>query len=131
MSSLRVSPDGSQLAIARSSRQILERKGCVDLWDLNTGTLRHTVTGFDGSVSNVFFDRESKNVITTSLEYRQSKIRAKAGDRSGRMSIELKWWDARTGEFIKTTLPGPVDLETLISPDSARSLWSDVTLKVE
>jgi WD40 repeat protein len=115
-----VSPDGFQLAIARSSPQILARNSRVELWDLQTGTLRQTVTGFDGPISNVSFDPEGKSLITTSTEYRQSKIRFKAGDRSGNLVTEVKWWDVSTGEFIrKITFEGLLWIQTFLSPDTS------------
>ena len=114
-----VSPDGFHLAIARSNPQILARNSRVEFWDLKTGTLRQTVTGFDGSISNVSFDPDGKSLITTSTEYHQSKIRFKAGDRSGDLVTELKWWDVSTGEFIrKITFEGPLRMQTILSPDA-------------
>src|SRR5436190_3567351 len=113
-----VSPDGSQLAIARSNYDIVARNGRVELWDLKSGVLRHTITGFDGSVSFASFTPDGHYLITTSTEFRQSKIQTRPRDRRGDVVTEMKWWEASSGNFIrKIALDDQEGLETILSPD--------------
>src|SRR3979411_1467972 len=44
------SPDGATLAIARGATNPVQRYSRIELWDTKTGTLRHTIKGFDGPV---------------------------------------------------------------------------------
>ncbi len=116
-----VSPDGSTLAIARSSSDPVQRTGRVELWNTKSGELRRTISGFDGSVWSVAFSPDGQTLITASTEFRASKIQAKAIARKGTVVAELKCWDALSGEFIrKVSLPdyeGLRSLEAALSPD--------------
>jgi WD40 repeat protein len=92
------SPDGSTLAIARGASDASQRYGRIELWDMKTGTLRHVIKGFDGPIKSISFSPDGRTLLSASREYRVQKIQEKAGQR--RLgSVELKWWDAQTGEF--------------------------------
>ena len=113
-----VSPDGGQLAIARSNYDIVARDGRVELWDLKSGVLRQTINGFDGSVSFVSFTPDGHYLITSSTEFRESTIQAKPRDRQGNVITEMKWWETSSGNFIrKIPLGERGGLETVLSPD--------------
>jgi WD40 repeat protein len=96
-----VSPDGSLVAVARSSGGAAKRFGRVDLWDTRTGELQRTITGFDGPIWSLTFSKDGRFVITVSTEYRDSKIQASVKDRHEKVYAELKWWDVQSGEFVK------------------------------
>src|SRR5258705_5834248 len=76
-----VSRDGNTLAIARSSRDVIQRNGRVELWNLKSGQLLRTITGFDGSIWSVSFSRDGQSLITASTEFRQEKIASNPKDR--------------------------------------------------
>jgi WD40 repeat protein len=110
-----VSPDGTQLAIARSNYDIVARNGRVELWDLKSGVLRQTITGFDGSVSATCFTPDGQYLVTTSTEFRQSKIQTGPRDRRGDVVTEMKWWEVSSGNFIrKIALDQAGGLETVL-----------------
>src|SRR5437879_5319080 len=114
--STRFSPDGRTLAIARGPNEA----GRVELWDVETGTLRHVISGFDGRVWSVSFAPDGKTLVTGSVEFHASRIQQKVGPREGTHSAELKWWDPQTGELKqKVTMPGeaPSTLMAFHSPD--------------
>jgi WD40 repeat protein len=48
------SPDGRTLAIARGAAEPVYRFGRIELWDTNSGKLRHVIKGFDGPVMSGF-----------------------------------------------------------------------------
>ncbi len=115
--STRFSPDGRTLAIARGTHLA----GRVELWDVETGSLRHVISGFDGRVWSVSFAPDGKTLVTGSVEFHASRIRQKVGQRQeGTSSAELKWWDPQTGDLKqKVTMPGevPTSLMAFHSPD--------------
>jgi WD40 repeat protein len=97
-----VSPDGHTLAIARGNSGASKRYGRVELWNLETGELERTITGFDGPVWSLTFSRDGEQIVTASTEYREAKIQSSVRDRNAeRITGELKWWKTQTGEFIK------------------------------
>jgi WD40 repeat protein len=115
-----VSPDGITLAIARSSSEAIQRNGRVELWNLKTGELLRTITGFDGSIWSVSFSPDGQSLITASTEFREEKIATNPKDRKGTVVAELKWWNTKTGEFSKrVSLPGQgrSGLSASLSPD--------------
>lgn len=92
------SPDGSTLAIARGASDPAQRYARIELWDMKAGTLRHVIKGFDGPIKSISFSPDGQTLLSVSREYRVLKIQEKAGRRSQGF-VELKWWDAQTGEF--------------------------------
>ena len=97
-----VSPDGHRLAIARGNSGASKRYGRVEVWNLQTGELERTITGFDGPVWSLTFSRDGEEIITASTEYREAKIHSSVKDPDAeKITGELKWWNAQTGEFIK------------------------------
>ncbi len=92
------SPDGRTLAIARGASDYSQRYGRIELWDTNTGTLRHVIKGFDGSIGSIAFSPDGKTLVSGSREYFPQKIHEKVGSR-GLAFGELKWWDTQTGEL--------------------------------
>jgi len=97
-----VSPDGQTLAVARGSKGAANRYGRVELWNTQTGELQRTITGFDGPVWSLTFSRDGRALITASTEYREAKIQTSVKDRGDeKVTGELKWWNAQSGEFIK------------------------------
>ncbi|HEV7395905.1 MAG TPA: WD40 repeat domain-containing protein [Pyrinomonadaceae bacterium] len=115
-----LSPDGHTLAIARGASEPSQRFGRIELWDTETGKLRHVIKGFDGPVKSVSFSPDGQTIVSGSLEYRFSKLQEKARSREGSVFGELKWWDGSTGELKrKVTLPGEgnSNLSVVLSPD--------------
>ena len=101
------SPDGHTLAIARGSGDPFQRYGRIELWDLESGKVRHVIRGFDGPVRSISFSPDGKTLVSASNEYRTSKIHETARTLEGSVFGDLKWWDAATGELKqKVTLPG-------------------------
>ncbi len=92
------SPDGSTLAIARGASDPAQRYGRIELWDTKTGTLRHVIKGFDGPIKSISFSPDGRTLVSASRELRVQQIQEKAGRRRPGF-VELKWWDAQTGEF--------------------------------
>jgi WD40 repeat protein len=114
------SPDGHTLAIARGASEPTQRFGRIELWDTESGTLRHVIKGFDGPVTSVSFSPDGETLVSGSTEYRSSKIKEKALSRYGDVLGELKWWDAKTGDLKhKLTLPGEGNssISATYSPD--------------
>jgi WD40 repeat protein len=114
------SPDGRTLAIARGARNPVHRFGRIELWDTETGKLRHLIKGFDGPVRSISFSPDGQTLISSSIEFRTPKVQQKARSREGVTFGELKWWDTRTGELNhKLTLPGEGSFALLAtqSPD--------------
>src|SRR6476646_810389 len=68
------SPDGNTLAIARGAAEPSQRFGRIELWDTQTGKLRHVIKGFDGPVKTVSFLPDGQTLVSGSLEFRSSKI---------------------------------------------------------
>ena len=95
VNAMKFSPDGHLLAIARGVRD----DNRVDLWDTQTGALQRTIRGFDGPVWSVSFSPDSQTLLTSSSGIHLAKIAEKGSARNGRSFVELKWWDAQTGEF--------------------------------
>jgi len=96
-----VSPDGSMVALARSSGGAGKRFGRVELWDTRTGELQRTITGFDGPIWSMTFANDGRSLATVSTEYHQNQIQISVKERQSRVVAELKWWDVQTGEFVK------------------------------
>ena len=118
--SVKFSPDSRILAIARGP----EGAGRVELWDVESGTLRHSIKGFDGDVWSISFTPDGKTLVTGSSGIHSNKIPEKLARRNGTPFVELKWWDAETGELKqRVELPGEdrVSLMAVHSPDG-RSL---------
>jgi len=114
------SPDDRTLAIARGASEPAQRYGRIELWDVETGKLRHVIKGFDGPVRSISFSPDGKTLVSASSEFRSSRIQDKARSREGNVFGELKWWDAQTGELKnKLTLPGEgsFSLRATYSPD--------------
>jgi WD40 repeat protein len=100
------SPDGRTLAIARGASDPVNRFGRIELWDIETGKLLQLIKGFDGPVKSISFSPDGNTLISTSAEFRSSKLQQKVRAREGIIFGELKWWDVRTGELKhKLTLP--------------------------
>jgi WD40 repeat protein len=118
--SVAFSPDGRTLAIARGAGNA----GRVELWDIEAGTLRHSIKGFDGAVWSISFAPDGKTLISASGGIHTNKIQEKISRRNGTPFVELKWWDPETGELKqRVELPGEdrVSLTAFHSPDG-RSL---------
>lgn len=114
------SPDARTLAIARGASDPVHRYGRIELWDTETGKLRHVIKGFDGPVRSISFLPDGHTLISSSNEFRSPKIQRKARSREGETFGELKWWDARTGELKqKVILPreGSYRIRATQSPD--------------
>src|SRR5258706_760289 len=114
------SPDGNTLAIARGARDPAQRYGRIELWDMKTGSLRHTIKGFDGPVKSIAFAPDGLTLISRSSEYLTRKIQEQTRMLFTLTRGELKWWDAQTGELRqKLTLPGEhiSSLRAAYSPD--------------
>ena len=110
------SPDGGTLAIARGAAEPSQRFGRIELWDTETGTLRHVIKGFDGPVRSVSFSPDGQTLVSSSSEFHSSKIQEKARAREGTVLGELKWWDAQTGELKqRLALPGEGSFSLLAS----------------
>jgi WD40 repeat protein len=113
---VRFSPDSRTLAIARGSRD----ENRVELWDTATGTLRHTIRGFDGAIWSLSYAPDGKTLVTASGGVHPERIAEKRGAHDGRPFVELKWWDARNGELKqRVELPGEdlLSVTALYSPD--------------
>jgi len=118
--SVRFSPDNRTLAIARGPGDA----GRVELWDIESGALRHSIKGFDGAVWSISFAPDGRTLVTASGGLHSNKIQEKIGHRSGTPFVELKWWDTDTGDLKqRVELPGEdrVSLMAIHSPDG-RSL---------
>jgi len=101
------SPDGSTLAIARGATEPSQRFGRIELWDTESGKLRHVIKGFDGPVKSISFSPDGQTLVSGSLEFRSTNIQEQSRTRDGLVFGELKWWDGQTGELKhKVTLPG-------------------------
>ena len=128
------SPDGRTLAIARGASETSQRFGRIELWDAETGQLRHVIKGFDGPVRSISFSPDGQTLVSGSSEFRSSKIQDKVRSRDGSVFGELKWWDPQTGELKhKLTLPGEGNssIRATYSPDGKQlaivesfTLWS-------
>ena len=118
--SVAFSPDGRTLAIARGAGGV----GRVELWDVQSGTLRHSIKGFDGAVWSISFAPDGKTLVSGSGGIHSNKIQEKLSRRDGTPFVELKWWDPETGELKqRVELPGDdrVSVTAFHSPDG-RSL---------
>jgi WD40 repeat protein len=114
--SVAFSPDGRTLAIARG----VGNAGRVELWDVESGTLRHSIKGFDGVVWSISFAPDGKALVSGSGGIHSNKIPEKLARRNGTPFVELKWWDPETGELKqRVELPGEdrVSLAAFHSPD--------------
>lgn len=123
-----VSPDGSRVAVARSSGGRAKRYGRVELWDTKTGELQRTIAGFDGPIWSLTFANDGRSLITVSTEYRTAKIQTSIYERPGDWFAELKWWDARTGGFIKKV---SLAKEQISSVEAAWSSRGDLFALIE
>src|SRR5215217_321168 len=111
-----VSPNGQTIAIARSSGGFQKRNGRVELWDLTSGALQRTITGFDGPIWSMSFSKDGRSLITVSTEFRKPKPSNKITQDS--RTAELKWWDVRSGEFLRRVLLGSEGI------NSVEATWS-------
>jgi WD40 repeat protein len=101
------SPDGRTLAIARGAGDSHQQYGRLELWDLQTGKLRHVIKGFDGPVRSVSFTPDGSTLITGSTEFHPTQIAMKPGRIGGVNNCALKWWDPQTGQLKhQLTIPG-------------------------
>src|SRR5437660_672462 len=75
------SPDEKTLAIARGASEVAQRYGRIELWDVETGKLRHVIKGFDGPVRSISFSPDGKTLVSASSEFRSSRIQDKARSR--------------------------------------------------
>jgi len=116
VNAIQFSPDGRTLAIARGSRA----ENRVELWDIETGKLRRTIKGFDGTIWSVSFSPDGHTLVTGSGGMHQEKVAQKPLSKSGRPFTELKWWDPQTGD-LKQRLELPdeelISVAALHSPD--------------
>src|ERR1700730_11558466 len=68
--SVKFSPDSRILAIARGPGGA----GRVELWDVASGTLRHSIKGFDGDVWSISFTPDGKTLVSGSGGIHSNKI---------------------------------------------------------
>src|SRR5438105_3701873 len=118
--SVKFSPDGRTLAIARGTNDA----GRVELWDVESGTLRQSIKGFDGTVWSISFTPDSRTLVSGSGGFHTNKIQEKLARRDRTPFVELKWWNTETGELKqRVELPGDaaISLMAVHSPDG-RSL---------
>jgi WD40 repeat protein len=110
------SPDCRTLAIARGTNDA----GRVELWDVESGTLKHSIKGFDGAVWSISFTPDGRTVVSGSGGFHSRKIAEKPTQRDRTPFVELKWWDTETGELKqRLELPGDdrVSVTAVHSPD--------------
>ncbi len=120
--SVKFSPDAQTLAIARGTSEA----GRVELWDVNSGALKHSIKGFDGAVWSISFTPDGRTLVTGSGGFHSNKIAEKPSRRDRTPFVELKWWNTETGELKhRVELPGDdrISLVAIHSPDG-RSLAS-------
>jgi hypothetical protein len=113
-----LSPDGKTLAIARGTNSSSTQFSRVELWNVADGSLRHTIRGFDGQVWSVSFSPDGNTLVTGSSEFRNERIQER--NRRRESLVELKWWDAKSGDLKKKlTLPEKdrLSLIATYSPD--------------
>ncbi len=114
------SPDGGTLAIARGASDPAQRYGRIELWDIQTGSLRRVIKGFDGPVRSISFSPDGRTLVSGSSEFLTNKIPQRTRALLTLTRGELKWWDVQTGDLKhKLTLPGEhsYSLEAAYSPD--------------
>jgi WD40 repeat protein len=114
------SPDGSTLAIARGASDPAQRYGRIELWDTQTGSLRHVIKGFDGPVRSISFSPDGRTLVSGSSEYLTGNIQQRTRAWLTTTRGELKWWDVQTGDLKhKLTFPGDhtYSLKAAYSPD--------------
>ena len=114
------SPDGSTLAIARGASDPAQRFARIELWDTQTGSLRHVTRGFDGPIRSISFSPDSRTLVSGSTEYITGKIQQRTRALLTQTRGELKWWDVQTGDLKrKLTLPSEhsYSLRAAYSPD--------------
>lgn len=91
------SPDSQMVAIARGARDANR----VELWDIQAGSLRRTIRGFDGPVWSVSFSPDGHTLVTGSGGTHKEKVAEKPTRQGGRWFTELKWWDVGNGELLR------------------------------
>ena len=123
-----VSPDGLTIAVARSGNTSVKRYGRVELWDVASGKLQRTITGFDGPVWSLTFSRDGKSIVTVSTEYREQKVPTKVNERKEKIFAELKWWNVQSGEFIRKVLLAD---ENVVAAEATWSPNGDVLALIE
>jgi WD40 repeat protein len=124
------SPDGKTVAIARGSRELVQRFGRIELWDVDSLKLRVLIKGFDGPVRSISFSADGSTLLSGSSEFRSVKLQQKARSREGDVSAELKWWDTRTGELKrKITMPGDhnYSVRAIQSPDGKQLVLTEIS----
>jgi WD40 repeat protein len=116
--SVKFSPDGHTLAIARGTNDA----GRVELWDVETGTLKHSIKGFDGTVWSISFTPDGRTLVSGSGGFHTNKIQEKLARRDRTPFVELKWWNTETGELKqRVELPDDdaISLMAAHSPDGS------------
>src|SRR5882672_2342008 len=63
------SPDGRTLAVARGASEPSQRFGRIELWNTETGKLRHVIKGFDGPVRSLSFAPDGETLVSGSSEF--------------------------------------------------------------
>jgi WD40 repeat protein len=122
--SISFSRDSRILAIARGARD----DNRVELWDTESGTLRRTIRGFDGTVWSASFGPDGRTLVTGSSGIHNNKVAEKTSAHEGRPFTELKWWDIQTGD-LKQRLELPE--EDLVSVTATHSPDGTLLAEVE
>ncbi|HWN10187.1 MAG TPA: WD40 repeat domain-containing protein [Pyrinomonadaceae bacterium] len=112
------SPDGQTLAIARGAAEPVRQFARIELWDSQTGQLRHIIKGFDGPIQSISFSPDGGTLISSSTEFRTARLQQKARSREGETFAELKWWDSRTGELKKKQVLPDEDMSAIRATQS-------------
>lgn len=121
--STQFSPDSKTLAIARGAGG----SGRVELWDVETGTLKRAIKGFDGAVWSVSFSPDGKTLVTGGSGFRTNKLQDELGRKNGKRFAELKWWDVETGELKQQMeVPGEERLSVMASHSPNGNLLATV-----
>ena len=123
-----VSPNGQTIAIARSTGGFEKRNGRVELWDLTSGALQRSITGFDGPIWSVAFSKDGRSLITVSTESRKPKTKPSDIEEPDPKTAALKWWDVQSGEFLRRELLGK---EGIGSVEASWSPAGDVLALIE
>jgi YD repeat-containing protein len=123
-----VSSDGKTIAIARSSGGFEKRNGRVELWDLTSGKLQRSITGFDGPIWSMAFSKDGGSLITVSTEFHKPKTKPSNKEEPDPRTAEFKWWDVYSGEFMRRELLGK---EGIGSVEASWSPAGDVLAIIE
>ena len=88
---MQFSPDGQTLA---SGGGYSNEGYMIHLWDVNTGTLRHTLTGHNGEISSLCFSPDGQTLASGNGFNPSAEV--------GRADYTIQLWDVATGERRKT-----------------------------